>query len=121
MIDILKAAQGCQDTNEFLAELKELKGQKARLYRTYVTFEENLFPDVDEKSYDFLTTSKDVYLALGRLSIRGQQNLMTMIVHTLRIEKQTAGLVSLAEENGSLLVSLAESDDTATVHLSPAR
>jgi hypothetical protein len=115
MIDILKVAGGCEDTEELIAELSSLGESKVRVFQTLV-----LFDDGDEKHYTFMTTSKDIHLALGKLSFKSRQNLMAVILRALDIEKQSVGLITLADESSSLLATMIGSDGHI-VQLAPMR
>lgn len=115
MIDILKVADGSEDTEALVTELQSMANSKGNVYQTFLSLPEDGGPCV------FLTTSKDIHLALGRLSHQGHRNLACVILRACDIEEVETGLLSVPNDKGSLLATISCNGDTTIIHLSAAR
>ena len=103
------------DTAALIAYLKALE-KAPTVYQTYLGF-----PD-SEKSCTFITTSKDIYLLLGRFEYQSQQNLASFIVRSLEEDNTTAGLFIFPDDDDEgILATMSQDAQSITVHLSDAR
>jgi hypothetical protein len=118
MIDILKVAEkfaGHADVSRFIDELKTIRLSGAKFYRTFLEDPNVQTPIV------LLTTSKDIHLALGRLSNAGQQSLARTILRAFGEVAEKTGLILIPGDTASMLVSITSSGRDTVIHLSPAR
>ena len=120
MIDIFKAASEATDTairgiaSKLSGKLKTLSDSKAKVYRTFTAMTGTDTP------CELLTTSKDVHLAMGRLSKLDHEALARTILSTFDEAGEKTGLLSIPGDRSSVLVSLTSSEGIITIHLSPA-
>lgn len=114
-------AAGCFHCKRFLAELKSLAKKGARVY--------TLPASVGDYEYQLTTTSKDLFLGLGRLTQQSRDHLCTLLCGALNDGEGmvTYTLPSFTDEgetrnDRALLVSCSQeaSDGTYLIHLSPA-
>lgn len=103
-----------------LAEVKDLRNQSARVYRTFCTYL--------KQDYVLVTTSKDTCLALGSLSEWGRNYLCHMFEEVFVNERGcTELLFSMSTEDGDtykdriFVTRTVGGDDKIVFHLSPAR
>jgi hypothetical protein len=112
----------CPECSALLDELRSLSKKGARVY--------SLFAEVRDYRYKLVTTSKDLFLGLGRLSQRARNHLCDRICSALNSQPGPIvyELPSITDEgasrsNRSLLVSLSnrpDDDEAYVLHLSPA-
>jgi hypothetical protein len=114
-------AAGCIDCKRFFAELKKLARKGARIY--------SLPAYNGDQAYQLTTTSKELFLGLGRLTQRSRDHLCNLLCGALSQGRgmATFTLPSFTDDgetrnDRSLLVSCSEEADDGTylLHLSPA-
>lgn len=114
-------AAGCIDCKRFLAELKSLSRKGARVYA--------LPASVGDYEYQLTTTSKELFLGLGRLTQRSRDHLCTLLCGALSDGEgmATYTLPSFTDDgetrnDRALLVSCSREAPGGTylLHLSPA-
>ncbi len=97
--------------------LNQVASQHVKVYRTFV-------PKHDKWVYVFTTTSKDIHLALGALSQKGQLHLAGLLHLEFVAGKRNELLLFHEPERsrGGMLVTLQSTENTELCfHLSPAR
>ena len=117
MIDILTVAGGCEDTEELTDEIRYLVESKSKVFRTYLETGESEYA----QAFIFVTTSKDVHLAMGRLSRKGLYTLADVIYRAFEIEETYEGLLTIPGSEGTMLVIKTSSPEAVIFTLSPAR
>ena len=111
------AERACDDqrtkaARKNLAErLEELLQEKGRVYWTNVT----TFPNHD---YIFVTTSKNMHLALGRIGLPCLENLVTILESEMG-EGLTLIKLELGENDAVLVTRTCEGEGTVIYNLSP--
>lgn len=106
-----------------LKELDQLRDQRARLYFTYITGDDDPFGESDKPeraSFMFVTPSKQVHLGLGMLSWDGQLHLAWLLEHEFQDGPDMSQLILYMDERekGILVTRTDEIDGSIVFTLS---
>ncbi len=92
-------------------ELVRVDSQTARVYRTFFRH--------DGREIDLVTTSKDIHLFLGRMSLEGQDDFIHFLNKKLN-ESHDPSLIVSTDTKSFLVVRTGPGDGSTELHLQPA-
>lgn len=110
-----------------LKHLEEIEEQKVRVYYTHIETDPSDTADgskeqLEEKSFTFVTTSKNIHLELGRLGWDAQSYLVGLLEYEFQQDKyMNQILLCIQPDKGAILITRTEEiDGTVSFTLSPA-
>jgi len=98
---------------KFVQELEEAVSLRVKMYVMEV--------EDEERTFTFVTTSKDTFLGLGAMTTEGQYFFAKMLEEEFKNGACDHLLVFLSENGDSVLVTKTASEDLTRFTLSPAR